>query len=152
MFLTPDSFSTAVQNLPLVAIDLLVRSPSGALLVGRRLNPPARGFWFAPGGRIRKGESLDAAFARITQAELGCALGRSQAAFAGLHEHFYEDDFTGATGSGTHYVVLAHRVDVDPDGLRLPMEQHDGYRWVEPALGRVDPAIHPNTRVYFDAL
>lgn len=150
MLLTVEDFANVVRSAPLVAIDLLVRAPSGELLVGYRKNPPAKDYWFAPGGRIRKGETLDAAFLRITEAELGVALPRSSASFARLYEHFYEEDFTGATGSGTHYVVLAHVLEVDPAALRLPTDQHDGYRWVEPAVGRVDPTIHPNTRVYFD--
>src|SRR5450830_138978 len=28
------------------------------LLLGRRINAPARGWWFTPGGRIRKNEAL----------------------------------------------------------------------------------------------
>lgn len=60
MFLTSEGFCAVVRDAPLVAIDLLVRDPYRAVLAGRRRNPPAKDFWFAPGGRIRKGETLDA--------------------------------------------------------------------------------------------
>lgn len=55
---------------PLVAIDLIVRSEEKVLL-GRRTNEPAKGFFFVPGGRIFKGETARTAFQRITLAELG---------------------------------------------------------------------------------
>jgi colanic acid biosynthesis protein WcaH len=144
-------FADVVQYVPLVAIDLLICDPLGRLLVGRRVNAPAKGYWFAPGGRIRKGERLDEAFARVSEAEVGVSLLRSAAVFAGVHEHFYEEDFRGEVGAGTHYVVLAYGLQLDPASLDLTTDQHDGYRWVKPEKGRQDLSIHANTRVYFDA-
>ena len=146
--LSREIFLTVVANTPLVAIDLLVRDPEGRLLVGLRTNPPAKGYWFAPGGRIRKGETLDAAFARITEAELGRAFQRRDAGTPSVHEHFYVEDFTGGS-AGTHYVVLAHVLHVDPSTLDLPVDQHSGYRWVHDDEGLLDQTIHSNTQAYF---
>lgn len=147
--LSKEVFLTVVANAPLISIDLLVRDPAGRLLVGLRTNPPAQGFWFAPGGRVRKGETLDDAFRRITAAELGRPFERNAAGLAVVHEHFYAEDFSGGD-AGTHYVVLAHVLDVDPHALDLPEDQHSGYRWVDAAEGLADPQIHANTRTYFD--
>ena len=71
MFLGQQAFLEVIDRTPLVAIDLVVVDPQQRVLCGKRTNQPARGFWFAPGGRILKGETLDAAFARIATAELG---------------------------------------------------------------------------------
>ena len=146
--LSRELFLTVVASTPLVSIDLVVRDPGGRFLVGMRTNPPAQGFWFAPGGRIRKDETLDAAFRRITEAELGTVFERSAAGPAMVHEHFYAEDFTGGS-AGTHYVVLAHVLQVDPGALELPDAQHSGYRWVSAAQGLADSGIHANTRAYF---
>ncbi len=113
-----------------------------------RNNPPAQGFWFAPGGRIRKNEALDVAFGRITAAELGVPLQRSHANLLGLYDHFYDEDFSGGL-AGTHYVVLAHELRLDPDSLVLPEEQHSAYRWVTATEALADTRIHPNTQAYF---
>ena len=145
--LANEDFLSIVRNAPLVAIDLLVFDASGRMLLGLRTNPPAQGFWFAPGGRIRKGETLDAAFARITEMELGQAFERKDAPLAGVYEHFYAEDFTGG-GVGTHYVVIAHVLQVDPQSLSLPREQHSGYRWVSRDEGLADDGIHANTQAY----
>lgn len=75
--LPPEVFLQVITHAPLVSIDLLVTDSQGRTLVGRRINPPAAASWFAPGGRVRKDETLDAAFLRLTEAELGVALPRS---------------------------------------------------------------------------
>ncbi len=146
--LSSQEFLSVVRHAPLVAIDLVVRDSRGRTLVGMRNNPPAQGFWFAPGGRIRKNEALDVAFGRITAAELGVPLQRSHANLLGLYDHFYDEDFSGGL-AGTHYVVLAHELRLDPDSLVLPEEQHSAYRWVTATEALADTRIHPNTQAYF---
>ncbi len=118
------------------------------MLVGLRTNDPARGFWFAPGGRIRKGENFNQAFRRLTEAELGQSLDISEATFVGAYEHFYAEDFTGASDAGTHYVVLAYSISLDPTRMALPEEQHTEYRWVAADEALSDASIHPNTQAY----
>jgi colanic acid biosynthesis protein WcaH len=143
-------FLSAVRLTPLVAIDLIVTDEAGRVLVGYRRNRPARGSWFVPGGRIRKNETLDAAFTRIVEAELGMAdVERRQASFYGLYEHHYPDNFAGSLGVPTHYVVLAHIMAVaDARSVGRP-EQHSEYAWLAPdeLLARDD--VHENTRAYF---
>ena len=61
----PDAlFSSIIEHAPLISMDLVVRDMAGNVLLGKRLNRPAQGYWFVPGGRIRKGEHFDAAFSR----------------------------------------------------------------------------------------
>jgi colanic acid biosynthesis protein WcaH len=154
LWMQPEDFMRLVDLGPLVAIDLIVVNPKGELLVGKRTNRPAQGYWFVPGGRIAKGETLDAAFARITNAELGRALDRENATLEGAWTHIYEDNFYGRPGITTHYVVLGHRLDLDLDLATLPVDQHGEYRWVSPSdaeTARTD-GIHDNTIAYFATL
>ena len=154
LWMPPEDFIRLVELGPLVSIDLLVVNPKGKLLVGKRTNRPAQGFWFVPGGRIDKGETLEAAFARISEAELGRALDLQDATSAGSWTHLYDDNFMGRPGISTHYVALAYRVPLDLDLAALPAEQHGEYRWVAPSdpdAGRAD-GIHDNTIAYFAAL
>ena len=74
MFLSTQDFATVVRSTPLVSIDLIVENAQGEYLLGKRTNRPAQGFWFVPGGRVQKDETLADAFARLTQAELGLSL------------------------------------------------------------------------------
>lgn len=146
--LDPQAFLGVVAQTPLVSIDLLVVDRSRRLLLGRRRNEPACGFWFVPGGRICKGETFAAAFARISAAELGQEMELGAAAAAGVFEHFYHENFARVPGITTHYVVLAWRLSVDERRLSLPEEQHSAYRWVTADELAADETIHRYTRDY----
>src|SRR5262245_59439512 len=93
--LSREAFLEVVRNAPLVSIDVVVRDARGSVLVGLRNNRPARGWWFVPGGVIRKNERLEQAFRRISQAELGGAQELAATRFLGPFEHLYEDNFAG---------------------------------------------------------
>lgn len=141
-------FAQIVAATPLISLDLIVRNDQGQVLLGRRLNRPAQGFWFVPGGRVRKDELLDAAFLRLTQEELGLASIRQQAQFLGAYEHFYADNFSG-TDFSTHYVVLGYELVWKGQKDALPISQHDQYRWFEVADLLPDPNVHLHTKDYF---
>src|SRR5437764_1005357 len=76
-----DQFLKVLASTPLISIDLIPRDATAAnepnyandtkILLGRRVNDPAKGTWFVPGGIVRKNEKLDHAFERILRAELG---------------------------------------------------------------------------------
>ena len=136
--------------MPLVSIDLVVVDSDQRILCGYRVNQPARGSWFVPGGRIRKGEVLDRAFERIASVELGEGRwSRADATLLGVFEHLYDTNFAEAASITTHYVVLAHRIDVD-DRPDPPDDQHSEYRWLSAAEARSgDLPVHPNTLEYF---
>ena len=101
-FLPEDQFLEVVAHAPLVSIDLVVSDAAGRILVGLRRNAPARGSWFVPGGIVRKNERLDAAYFRIARNELGAELHRAEARFLGVYQHFYDENFGGRPGFGTH--------------------------------------------------
>lgn len=149
-YLLPDDvFAQVVDNAPLIAIDLLVEDAERRMLLGYRKNPPAKNAWFVPGGRVRKNETLDQAFDRITRDELGRTFDREQSVFIGMYQHFYPDNFRGECLSGTHYIALAHRVWCGDIRLSLPESQHAQYRWSHPASIAQDPLVHAYTRAYF---
>lgn len=148
MFLSQDDFVTVVRSAPLVSIDLIVENTQGEFLLGKRLNRPAQGYWFVPGGRVQKDEPLSAAFERLTEGELGLRLPLSSGNFYGVWQHFYEDNFSNEEFS-THYVVLGFRLRVQEKDLCLPDVQHEEYRWLAPAALLGCENVHENSRAYF---
>lgn len=148
MFLRHEDFATVVRSTPLISIDLIVENAEGQFLLGKRLNRPAQGDWFVPGGRVQKDETLHAAFERLTEAELGLRLPLSAAEFYGIWQHFYDDNFSGDDFS-THYIVLGFRLRVSENALQLPDLQHDAYRWLAAAQILVNEDVHDNSRAYF---
>lgn len=141
-------FQQIVAATPLISIDLIVRNELGQILLGRRLNRPAQGFWFVPGGRVRKDERLNDAFWRLTEEELGVAASRGSARLLGPYEHFYADNFSG-TDFTTHYVVLGYELAWQGQQDALPISQHDQYRWFDVAELLQDLSVHQHTKDYF---
>lgn len=147
-WLDKTQFQQIVAVTPLISIDLIVRNELGQVLLWRRLNRPAQGFWFVPGGRVRKDERLNDAFWRLTEEELGIAASRENARFLGPYEHFYADNFSDEDFS-THYVVLGYEVVWQGHHNALPISQHDQYHWFYVNELLKDPSVHQHTKDYF---
>ena len=147
MYLSLDDYRTVVTLTPIISIDMLARNQAGEYLLGYRTNAPARNTWFVPGGSIRKSETLDDAFLRISENELGMSLSRNDASFLGVFEHHYADSCCGDS-IGTHYVVLAHQLELDIGLDSLPRAQHGKYRWFTREQLLNSPEVHLHTKWY----
>jgi len=147
-WIRPSDFANVVRLTPLVAIDLIVRSEDGRVLVGRRTNEPAQDFLFVPGSRISKNETRSAAFKRITRDELGFEVSIEQAKFLGAYDHIYPTNRFKKRGFGTHYVTLAYELSLDLDMSALPRDQHAEYHLLTPAELLRSPEVHQNTKAY----
>ncbi len=154
-------FSTACSALPLVSIDLMVTRPGDQgreLLLGLRTNRPAQGWWFTPGGRIRKNEPPVIALQRVAQEEIGLNtewLCRAQ--LLGAWDHFYLDS-AFSTQVSTHYVNLPHvlyltrqeaLVLCPPYGEDM---QHKAWEWVLVTKVKADNRVHEYVRSVMDEL
>ncbi|WP_444677793.1 GDP-mannose mannosyl hydrolase [Halomonas sp. E19] len=150
-WLSDDAFGQVVANTPLVSLDFVVTNPLGEWLLGQRQNRPAQGYWFVPGGRVRKNETLTAAAWRLTANELGRPQSLANMSFLGVYEHFYADSMF-ASDLTTHYVVLAYQFGLSLELDSLPRHQHNRYRWWAPQINCEHASVHPNTRAYLPAV
>jgi len=137
-------FKIVVNSAPLISIDILIKK-GNKILLGKRVNKPAQGYFFSIGGRINKNEPIDNAMKRIASNELNIDL-KSTPEFTGVFEHFYFDSIYKDVS--THYVNLAYGYEVEetPD---LPTEQHSEYQWftVDELLN--SDQVHRYTKDYF---
>jgi colanic acid biosynthesis protein WcaH len=156
--LDDSTFKTVIDCTPLISIDLVVRNSHGKILLGERINRPAQGFWFVPGGRIFKGESLAVAFKRLTLNELGIEIDIIDASYLGLYEHFYDDSFytdeSKDMSISTHYVVSGFEVLLPLtehlSANNLPAEQHGAYQWFAEDVLIASKFVHVHSKWYFD--
>ncbi|QCT93948.1 NUDIX domain-containing protein [Caminibacter mediatlanticus TB-2] len=126
MFLHFEVFKCIVKNTPLISIDFLVKKENKFLL-GKRINPPAKGDYFTIVGRIFKNETIQQAQKRILKEELSISINYNME-FIGVFGHFYEDSIFGNDIS-THYVNLAYFVEINKLDINyLPFEQHTQYK------------------------
>ena len=142
--LDAQTFKTVVASAPLVSADLIVQN-EGKVLLGKRKNRPAQGYYFTLGGRIHKNEKISDALLRIAREELNLTLNHIPECI-GVFEHFYDDSIF--PNVRTHYVNIGFVVEVEmlPE---LPLEQHSGYRWFETEELLASEAVHPNVKLFF---
>ena len=145
------TFAQIVEYAPLVAIDLIIKNRDQNILLGKRMNDPAKDYWFVPGGRIYKNETISEAFNRISLTEIGDELCIDHAKFLGVYEHFYENSFYCKEVS-THYIVLGYEVNYDFSMNILPKVQHNIYKMVSVEILLHDAEVHPNVKLYFKEL
>ena len=137
-------FKTVVDSAPLVSIDILLKKDNKVLL-GRRVNKPAQGYFFSIGGRINKNETIDNAMARVALNEINIDL-KSTPEFIGVFEHFYDDSMY--ENVSTHYVNLAYEYEVE-EIPNLPTEQHSEYQWFSIDKLLESKQVHKYTKDYF---
>ena len=138
------TFKTVIDSTPLVSIDILLKKDN-KILLGKRINKPAQGYFFSTGGRVNKNEAIDNAMSRIARNELNIEL-KTTPEFIGVFEHFYDDSIY--ENISTHYVNLAYEYEVEeiPD---LPTEQHSKYKWFTIGELLESKQVHEYTKDYF---
>jgi colanic acid biosynthesis protein WcaH len=144
-WLPPDDWRTVVAGVPIPSVDLIVVHDGGVVL-GRRTNDPARGEWFVPGGRVRKGERLPAAVDRVARDELGVDVTVRER--LGAFTHLWETSDVPGTDE-KHYVAVGFVVEPSADPLAggPPDDQHDEFR----AFRERPPDCHEYVAAYLDA-
>ena len=155
-WLSTETFTDACSALPLVSMDLMITRPGEngeELLLGLRNNRPAQGWWFTPGGRIRKNEPLHEAMQRIAVSELNLAASLlPRVTLLGAWDHFYPDSAFSPTVT-THYVNLAHWLRLEgveaqaidaPEGAE---HQHTAWQWMPLEKAAQDETVHEYVRV-----
>lgn len=139
-----DTFKTVIDSTPLISIDIIIRNGDKVLL-GKRTNKPAKGYFFSAGGRIKKNETIDIAIARIADNELNIKL-EKQLEFVGIYEHFYKDSIY--ENISTHYVNLAFFYELEQI-LDIPLEQHSEFKWFTISELLDSKQVHGYTKDYF---
>lgn len=137
-------FKTVVNWTPLISIDIIIKK-NNKILLGRRVNKPAQGYFFSIGGRIYKNESIDNAIARVALKELNIDL-KSKPKLIGVFEHFYDDSIY--QNLSTHYVNIAYEYEME-EIPSLPTEQHSEYQWFTLDELIKSDQVHKYTKNYF---
>ena len=140
-------FKIVVDSTPIISIDVLLKKDN-RILLGKRVNKPAKGYFFSIGGRVMKNETINRALKRIVNDELDIQL-KFVPKFISVFEHFYDNSiFHNVT---THYVGLLYEYEADEiyDLKSFPKDQHYEYKWFSINEILQDTQVHENVKNYF---
>lgn len=135
-FLTDDEYKTLYSLAPVVCVDLLLVA-GDKFLLGKRINKPAQGEWFFPGGRVFKGETLNEALVRQGKKELGIDISHAKSEIVDVEEHLFDDAHLGGS---IHNVAILYKVILGANAeLNIDSAQHEKVMW----FSRIDNTWHP---------
>ena len=121
----PESlYKQIMEVMPILCVDLVIMH-EGKYLLLKRKNEPAKGLWWVPGGRVRKGETIEKATLRKAKEEIGVQV--RVIATAG----YYEDSWRASVfGKGEGTAVLSIVVLASPRSLKFRIdEQSAAWKW-----------------------
>lgn len=133
-YIPTPQYRRILQCVPIACVDVAIVD-RGAVLLVKRGDPPVRGHWWVPGGRVRKGEMMRETAARKAWEEVGlrCHVGPI------LHtaETIFRD---GPGGIPVHSINCCFFLyPVDASAVPRLDRHHAGFRWVR----RIPRGLHP---------
>lgn len=142
-----NTFKIVIENTPLVSIDFIIENNESKYLLGKRVNKPAKGYWFTLGGRIFKNEKIEDAIKRLSKKEFNHKITKEKITFYGTFEHFYDNSFADKSIS-THYIVLVYKLKIE-ENLSLPKDEHCEYNYFSKDEIMSNSYIHKYVKDYF---
>ena len=148
-FIPSKEYIDVIEKTQIISTDFVIFNTDGQVLLGKRLNEPAKGTWFVPGWRVHKHELIDDAVMRITHQELGKTLKKTSD--LGVYHHIYPNNFAN-NDHGTHYVVFAVNIVLEENNYDLnlvPDDQHSTLKWWDVNDLLTNDDVHIYTKNYF---
>ena len=150
MKITEEQWKLFVNDCPIYAIDIILFNNEKGIIVGQRINNPAKDKYFVPGGRIYKNETRKNAFKRICNDEIGINLELENTSLIGIYEHFYQNSRWDKEDINTHYIVEARFLKIDSTLIKKTNlnSQHSKTLWLKSYDDNKDK-LHPYCEPYF---
>ena len=147
--LSVEDFTNVIKNTPLIAFDMIIKC-NDKYLFGMRNNEPAKDYYFNPGGRIYKNESIEQACHRISLQELGFEINFNRFKHHTNTQHTYSNNVFN-NDFNTHYICLAYIVEITSDEKNniISDNQHNEFIWLSKHELLHNSSVHINSKKYF---
>ncbi|MFA5125915.1 MAG: NUDIX domain-containing protein [archaeon] len=120
-------YKQIMENVPILCVDLLVKNGDKILLLKRK-NKPLKGYWWIPGGRVYKNETLLEAVKRKYFEE--CGLKTDSVKEIGTYDYIGSDAVFDDIKTGIHTLSVVFEIKATSDKIKVD-EQHAEYGWFE---------------------
>ena len=117
-FLNSAPYQKIHNSLPIVCVDIVLKTAEGKFLLVKRKEEPAKDNWWLVGGRVFKNESLESAARRKVQEEIGLVVEKVEKLIGGYELIFKEDPY--GHENGTHTIVACFMSEIEnTENLKL---------------------------------
>jgi colanic acid biosynthesis protein WcaH len=127
-FIPQDLYDLILTHMPIACVDIAIVA-NGAVLLVQRNDPPARGQWWVPGGRVLKSERMRDTALRKAREEVGleCHVGPI------IHtaETIFPDGPRGIAVHSINSCFLLYPTDSLAAGSVHLDEHHGSWKWVK---------------------
>lgn len=119
-------YEVITDSIPIPSVEAIIPEDNSLLFL-KRNNNPAKGYWWFPGGRIRKGETLEAALYREVKEETGLEVIENK--FVNVYSRIFDE---------RHDITIAYLCKCKEDKIVLN-DEHSEYRYFK----SLPKTIHP---------
>ena len=130
-------YAAILERIPILCVDIVIRNGQGRYLLVCRRNEPLKCQWWVVGGRVLKGETIEAAARRKVQEEVSLTASHLQP--IGYYEGFF-DKHPFATESPLHTVSVVFSTDIEDHDVALDSQSSE---WRYDARLPADFVVHP---------
>jgi colanic acid biosynthesis protein WcaH len=127
-------YEPIISKVPIVCVDVAIFHAGQVLLI-KRASEPARGEWWLPGGRLFKGETIEACALRKAREETGLTC-----VYDGIIHYDNTIFDTGPHGIPIHSVNFCVRLFAPSNGVETD-DTCLGHKWVTIIEPEFDPYI-----------
>lgn len=130
-------YKRILKMVPICCVDIVIHSGRKFILL-KRLNYPAKGKWWVPGGRVEKGETLEKAVLRKAREETGLTVMIEK--LIGVEETIFKK---GPFGIGKHHTINVQYLVMPVGGkFRIKLDSQSGkYRIADRLEKSIDPYV-----------
>lgn len=133
-----ETYKDAVTNLPIACVDVFLYNPANrTYLLVLRKDPPAKGVWWLPGGRLYKGETFFSCSVRKCKEEVG--LDATPVKTLGFVATLFPDSMWNTQTHTVNFLVLA-KVNAQGEGPKID-KTCENYQWVPLETKPSDPYV-----------
>lgn len=126
-FVPQHAYKEILEQLPICCVDIFIIHEGKVLLV-QRTNKPAQHEWWPPGGRVHKGELLEAAARRKVFEEVGLTIVIQKQ--LGAYETIFSDGPFDDLKSGVHTINVCFLASLTGNPDVSLDKTSSGFQWI----------------------
>jgi colanic acid biosynthesis protein WcaH len=131
------TYKKILDLMPIICVDLVLYH-KGKILLAKRVNEPAKGMWWIPGGRVLKNERLTDAVKRKAKEELGIDIIIKKV--IGIYEIRFKNGPIKGIKDGIHDISINFLVGLKNKKTDIKLDRtNKKYIWID----NINSSLHP---------